>query len=76
MVQRALDVRDGNENRIQKTILQCLTLQQNHSSRATVITTLCEVWCSHGDKYGHCTAACPEAQRRRDRRWTRYQRPT
>ena len=53
-VQRAFDVRDGNEKRIQKTILQCLTLQQNHSSRTTVITSLCEVWCSHNDKCEHC----------------------
>ena len=54
MDQRALDMRDGNEKRIQKTILQCLTLQQHHSSRTIVITSLCEVWCSHGDTYEHC----------------------
>ena len=52
--QRVPDVRDGNEKGNQKTILQCLTLQQNHSSRTTVITSLCEVWCSHGDNYEHC----------------------
>jgi len=54
MAKRVLDVRDCHANRIKKTILQCLTLQQNHSSRTTVITSLCEVWCSYGDNYEHC----------------------
>ena len=69
MAKRVLDVKDCLEKRIQKTILQCLTMQQNHSSRSTVITSLCKVWCSHGGNYEHLL--CPGAQRRQDRRWTR-----
>jgi hypothetical protein len=54
MAKGALDVRDCHVERIKKKILQCVTLQQKHSSCTTVITSLCEVWCSQGDNYEHC----------------------